>query len=118
MIADSMMELVGNTPLVRINRLAKGCGAQIVAKLEFFNPARQRQGPHRRRDDRGGRARGQDRARHDHRRADQRQHRHRAGVGLRGEGLQVHADHAGADEHRAARRAPRLRRRARAHAGG
>jgi cysteine synthase A len=38
-IAKSMMELVGNTPLVRINRLAKGCGAQIVAKLEFYSPA-------------------------------------------------------------------------------
>jgi cysteine synthase A len=37
-IADSAVELVGNTPLVRINRLAKGCHAQVVAKLEFFAP--------------------------------------------------------------------------------
>jgi cysteine synthase A len=37
-IANSMMDLVGNTPLVRINKLAKGCGAQIVAKLEFYAP--------------------------------------------------------------------------------
>jgi cysteine synthase A len=37
-IADSMVELVGNTPLVRINRLAKGCHAQVVAKLEFYAP--------------------------------------------------------------------------------
>jgi cysteine synthase len=37
-IADSMIGLVGNTPLVRINRLAKGSKAQVVAKLEFFAP--------------------------------------------------------------------------------
>jgi cysteine synthase A len=38
-IANSVIDLVGNTPLVRINRLAKGIGAQIVAKLEFYSPA-------------------------------------------------------------------------------
>ncbi len=37
-IANSVIDLVGNTPLVRINRLAKGCHAQIVAKLEFYSP--------------------------------------------------------------------------------
>jgi cysteine synthase A len=37
-IADSMIDLVGNTPLVRINRLTAGCVAQVVAKLEFYNP--------------------------------------------------------------------------------
>jgi len=34
-----MTELVGNTPLVRINRLAEGLPGQVVAKLENFNPA-------------------------------------------------------------------------------
>jgi len=38
-IAASVTDLVGNTPLVRINRLTEGCKAQVVAKLEFFNPA-------------------------------------------------------------------------------
>jgi cysteine synthase A len=38
-IAGSMTELVGNTPLVRINRLAKDSRATIVAKLEFYSPA-------------------------------------------------------------------------------
>lgn len=38
-IAKDATELVGNTPLVRINRLAAGLPGTIVAKLEFFNPA-------------------------------------------------------------------------------
>ncbi|MGC9270974.1 cysteine synthase A [Acidiphilium sp.] len=38
-IANNATELVGNTPLVRINRLAAGLPGSIVAKLEFFNPA-------------------------------------------------------------------------------
>ncbi len=38
-IARNVTELIGNTPLVRLNRLTEGVGAQIVAKLEYFNPA-------------------------------------------------------------------------------
>ncbi|MFA5096909.1 MAG: cysteine synthase A [Candidatus Omnitrophota bacterium] len=37
-IAEDITELIGNTPLVRLNRLQKGAGAAIVAKLESFNP--------------------------------------------------------------------------------
>ncbi len=37
-IANNITELVGHTPLVRLNRLTAGCGATVVAKLEFFNP--------------------------------------------------------------------------------
>ena len=38
-IAASVTGLIGNTPLVRINRLTQGCAADVVAKLEFQNPA-------------------------------------------------------------------------------
>ena len=38
-IANNVTELIGNTPLVRINRLTEGCAAEVVAKLEFQNPA-------------------------------------------------------------------------------
>ncbi len=37
-IANSITELVGNTPLVRLNRISRGLGAEVVAKLECFNP--------------------------------------------------------------------------------
>ena len=38
-IANNVAELVGNTPLVRINRLAANIRGTVLAKLEFFNPA-------------------------------------------------------------------------------
>ena len=38
-IANNVAELVGNTPLVKLNRLAPANGATIALKLEFFNPA-------------------------------------------------------------------------------
>lgn len=38
-IYANVSELVGRTPLVRLNRLTEGLGAEVVAKLEFYNPA-------------------------------------------------------------------------------
>jgi cysteine synthase A len=38
-IANDVTELIGNTPLVRIRRITDGAGGDVVAKLEFFNPA-------------------------------------------------------------------------------
>ena len=37
-IASDITELIGKTPLVRLNKLNKDCHAQVVLKLEFYNP--------------------------------------------------------------------------------
>ncbi len=39
-IAANVTELIGNTPLVRLNRITTGAKAEVVAKLEFYNPAK------------------------------------------------------------------------------
>lgn len=38
-IANDVTELIGNTPLVRLHRLTQGVDADVLAKLEYFNPA-------------------------------------------------------------------------------
>lgn len=38
MIANDLTELIGQTPMLRLKRLAAGLGAEILAKLETFNP--------------------------------------------------------------------------------
>ena len=37
-VAQDITELVGNTPLVRLKKISQGLQAEIIAKLEFFNP--------------------------------------------------------------------------------
>jgi cysteine synthase A len=37
-IAENITELIGKTPLVKLNKIKEGINAEIIAKLEFFNP--------------------------------------------------------------------------------
>ena len=37
-IANFISELIGHTPLLRLNRITKGCKGEVIAKLESFNP--------------------------------------------------------------------------------
>jgi cysteine synthase A len=37
-IYDDITQVFGNTPLVRINKIMDGAGAEVLAKLEFYNP--------------------------------------------------------------------------------
>ncbi len=39
-VAKSVLDLIGNTPLVRLRKIEKGLNVKLVAKLEFFNPAK------------------------------------------------------------------------------
>lgn len=38
-VANSITDLIGNTPLVELQNLSKGLSARVLAKLEYFNPA-------------------------------------------------------------------------------
>jgi cystathionine beta-synthase len=37
-VHDSLIEIFGNTPLIRLRRVARGSAAQVLAKVEYFNP--------------------------------------------------------------------------------
>src|SRR5215210_589975 len=37
-IYDNITQCIGNTPLIRLRRVTEGCAADVVAKLENFNP--------------------------------------------------------------------------------
>src|SRR5690625_2819578 len=39
-IYDDVTQLVGNTPLVRLNRITEGAQATVALKLEYYNPAK------------------------------------------------------------------------------
>ena len=112
----SILETVGNTPVVRINRLAPA-GVNLFVKIEAFNPL----GSVKDRlalgvieaAEKSRRAE----ARPDGGRGDQRQHRHRPGHGLRGQGLSARRDHGGDLQRRAAQADALPRRQGGADAG-
>lgn len=37
-IYNNIVEMIGHTPLIRLNRVAAGCPAEILVKAEYFNP--------------------------------------------------------------------------------
>jgi cysteine synthase A len=37
-VRDSILDLIGNTPMIRLSRMTDGSSAEIIAKLESFNP--------------------------------------------------------------------------------
>ena len=37
-IANNILETIGNTPLVRLNKIVEDVDATVLAKVEFFNP--------------------------------------------------------------------------------
>ena len=118
-VYDSIVDTIGATPLVRIHRLAEDAGAKadILAQVRVLQPARLGQGPHRGLDDRGRRGRRPDQARHRAGRADLRQHRDRARLRLRREGLPADPDDAGQHVARTPQDADVARRRARTDPG-
>ena len=82
-VFDDITQCIGNTPLVRLRRIADGCGATVAGKLENLNPLWSVK-------DRIARAMidaaerdGKIEQGHGDHRADQRQHGHRAGLRLR-----------------------------------
>ena len=86
---DSAARAIGDTPMVRINRLVPNGHATVFAKLEFFNPLNSVK-------DRigvsmieAGRARRADPSGHAHHRADQREYGDRLGVCLCRQRLQA-----------------------------
>lgn len=39
-VVHSMVDLIGDTPLVKLNRIVNPNGAEVYVKLEYFNPSR------------------------------------------------------------------------------
>lgn len=37
-IKNNILETIGNTPLIRLNKIAKEIPAEVVAKVDYFNP--------------------------------------------------------------------------------
>ena len=112
-VADSLLDLVGNTPLVRLGRVGPRPRVRPPRQGRAVQPGRQREGPSRGRDDRRRRARRATAARRHHRRADVGQHRRRPRHRGRPARLPVHLRDVRQDERGEGLAAARVRRRRR-----
>ena len=81
-IADSVLDLIGNTPLVRLSRITPGGSAEVLGKMESLNPAGSVKDRIALAMIEAAEARRHAQARRHDRRADVRQHRHRPRDGL------------------------------------
>ena len=45
--AETVLDLVGDTPLVKLNSVTEGIAATVLAKIEYLNPGGSQQRPHR-----------------------------------------------------------------------
>ncbi len=111
------LSAVGNTPLVELPRMSAQGGRPHLRQAGGPEPDRVGQGPRRAVDDRGGRGIGRAGAGAADPRADQRQHRHRAGDDRQGQGLPGVRRDAGVGNAGARRAAAHVRRRHRLLAG-
>ena len=110
---EHVVDLVGNTPLVRLGPVAAGIAAAGAGQGRVLQPRRDREGPHRAAHGRGRRGVGRAAARRHDRRADLRQHRRRAGDGRPAQGLPVRVRLPGQGQRGQAQRAQGVRRRGR-----
>ena len=115
-VSASILDTIGDTPLVRPVSDRRRAAPAADCQARVVQPRRLDQGPGGGRADRGGRARRTAAPRRDDRRADVRQHRHRAGDRGAPQGLSRDRGDARQDVAREDRPAARLRRRRRARA--
>ncbi len=108
---DNVVDLIGNTPLVRLRTVTAGIDATVLAKVEYFNPGGSVKDRIALRMVEAAEKAGLLQAgRHD-RRADQRQHRRRAGPGRPAQGLPLRLRLPRQGQRGQAQRAARVRRR-------
>ena len=108
---DNVVELIGNTPLVRLRNVTEGIQATVLAKVEYLNPGGSVKDRIALRMVEDAEAAGHPQAGRHHRRADQRQHRRRAGPGGPAQGLPVRLRLPGQGQPGQAGRAAGVRRR-------
>ena len=95
-IRDGIVDAIGHTPLIKLERASAATGCTILGKAEFMNPGRLGEGPRRPPDDPGSREARRIAARRPGGRGDRRQYRHRPGAGRQCARLS-HADRHSAD---------------------